>query len=159
MMKIFKGIFILPLVLLLVTAGCTSGENATATESPELNEASTVFTENSLDIPPSDTLEEQDIRSLIVGDWKIQTGDQEVLYWQFQNNGTLTGGSEPGSNRITGTWSTFGFEKFILLHAAGTNSNGEQITYDMAITSDPANGTISVDNPVENSNWEFTRQT
>jgi len=158
MMKIFKGIFIIPLVLLLVTAGCTSGENATATESPELNEASTVFIENSLDIPPSDTLEEQDISSLIVGDWKIQTGDQEVLYWQFQNNGTLTGGSEPGSNRITGTWSTFGFEKFILINAAGTDSKGEQITYDMAITSDPTNGTISVDNPVENINWEFTRQ-
>jgi len=158
MMKIFKGIFIIPLVLLLVTAGCTSGENATATESPELNEASTVFIENSLDIPPSDTLEEQDIRSLIVGDWKIQTGDQEVLYWQFQNNGTLTGGSEPGSNRITGTWSTFGFEKFILINAAGTDSKGEQISYDMAITSDPTNGTISVDNPVENINWEFTRQ-
>ena len=158
MMKIFKGIFIIPLVLLLVTAGCTSGENATATESPELNEASTVFIENSLDIPPSDTLEEQDISSLIVGDWKIQTGDQEVLYWQFQNNGTLTGGSEPGSNRITGTWSTFGFEKFILINAAGTASKGEQITYDMAITSDPTNGTMSVDNPVENINWEFTRQ-
>jgi hypothetical protein len=158
MMKIFKGIFLIPLVLLLVTAGCTSNENATATESPELNEASTVFTENSLAIPPSDTLEEQDISSLIVGDWKIQTGDQEILYWQFQNDGTLTGGSEPGSNRITGTWSTFGFEKFILLHATGTDSKGEQITYDMAITSDPTNGTISVDNPVENLNWEFTRQ-
>jgi hypothetical protein len=158
MIKIFNGIFILPLVLLLVTAGCTSGDNATATESPELNEASAVFTENSLAIPPSDTMEEQDISSLIVGDWKIQTGDQEVLYWQFQNNGTLTGGSEPGSNRITGTWSTFGFEQFILINAAGTDSKGEQITYDMAITSDPTNGTISVDNPVENINWEFTRQ-
>ena len=158
MMKIFKGIFLIPLMLLLVIAGCTSNENAPGTGSPELNEASTVFIENSLDIPPSDTLEEQDISSLIVGDWKIQTGDQEVLYWQFQNDGTLTGGSEPGSSRITGTWSTFGFEKFILLQPSGTNSNGEQITYDMAITSDPTNGTISVDNPVENINWEFTRQ-
>jgi hypothetical protein len=158
MMKIFKGIFIIPLVLLLVTAGCTSNENAPGTESPELNEASTVFTQESLTIQPSDTSEEQDISSLIVGDWKIQTGDQEVLYWQFQNDGTLTGGSEPGSSRITGTWSTFGFEKFILIEATGTKSNGEQITYNIAITSDPTNSTISVDNPVEDKNWEFIRQ-
>ena len=158
MMKIFKGIFIIPLVVLLVTAGCTSNENATGTGSPELNEASTVFTEESLAIPPSDTTGEQDISSLIVGDWKIQTGDQQVLSWRFQNDGTLTDGSEPGSSRITGTWSTFGFEKFILINATVTKSNGEQITYNIAITSDPTNGTISVDNPVENKNWEFIRQ-
>ena len=158
MMKIFKGIFLILLVVLLVTAGCTSNENAPGTESPELNEASTVFTQESLTIQPSDTSEEQDISSLIVGDWKIQTGDQEVLYWQFQNDGTLTGGSEPGSSRITGTWSTFGFEKFILIEATGTKSNGEQITYNIAITRDTTNGTISVDNPVEDKNWEFTRQ-
>jgi hypothetical protein len=157
-MKILKGICMFPLVVLLITAGCTSGENATGTESPLLNDASTVFTEASLAIPPADTPEEQDISSLIVGDWKIQTGDQEVLYWRFHNDGTLTGGSEPGSRRITGTWSTFGFEQFILINAAGTTSNGEQITYDMAITSDPTNGTISVDNPVEDTNWEFIRQ-
>ena len=157
-MNIFKGIVIIPLVVLLLTAGCTSGEQATGTESPDLNQASAVFTEESLAIPPADANEEQAISSLIVGDWKIQTGDKEVLNWQFHNDGTLTGGSEPGSSRITGTWSTFGFEKFILIQASGTNSNGEQITYDMAITSDPTNGTISVDNPVKDSNWEFTRQ-
>ena len=157
-MTIFKGIVIIPLVVLLLTAGCTSGEQATGTESPDLNQASAVFTEESLAIPPADANEEQAISSLIVGDWKIQTGDKEVLNWQFHNDGTLTGGSEPGSSRITGTWSTFGFEKFILIQASGTNSNGEQITYDMAITSDPTNGTISVDNPVKDSNWEFTRQ-
>jgi len=157
-MNIFKGIVIFPLVVLLLTAGCTSGEQATGTESPDLNQASAVFTEESLAIPPADANEEQAISSLIVGDWKIQTGDKEVLNWQFHNDGTLTGGSEPGSSRITGTWSTFGFEKFILIQASGTNSNGEQITYDMAITSDPTNGTISVDNPVKDSNWEFTRQ-
>ena len=93
-MKILKGICMFPLVVLLITAGCTSGENATGTESPLLNDASTVFTEASLAIPPADTSEEQDISSLIVGDWKIQTGDQEVLYWRFHNDGTLTGGSE-----------------------------------------------------------------
>jgi len=158
MMKIFKGIFLIPLMLLLVIAGCTSNENAPGTGSPELNEASTVFTQESLTIQPSDTPEEQDISSLIIGDWKIQTGDQQVLYWRFQNDGTLTGGSEPGSSRITGTWSTFGFEKFILIEATGTKSNGEQITYNIAITRDTTNGTISVDNPVEDKNWEFTRQ-
>ncbi len=157
-MKISKGIFIIPLVILLITAGCTSRENATGTESPALNGASTVFTEDSLAITTADTTEEQDISSLIVGDWKIQTDDQQVLYWRFDKDGTLTGGSEPGSSQITGTWSTFGFEKYISIHAAGTKSNGEQIPYDMVITSDPTNGTISVDNPVENINWEFIRQ-
>jgi hypothetical protein len=157
-MNILKGIVIFPLVVLLMTAGCTSGENAMEGESPDMNEASAVFTEESLAIPPADITEGEAISSLIVGDWKIQTGDQEVLYWQFQNDGTLTGGSEPGGRQITGTWSTFGFEKFILLHANGTTAKGEQISYDMAITSDPASGTIFVDNPVENIHWQFTRQ-
>jgi hypothetical protein len=157
-MKIFKGLFLIPLVVLLVTAGCTSNENAPGTGSPDLNEASTVFTQESLAIPPSYSTGEQDISSLIVGDWKIQTSDQQVLFWRFHNDGSLTGGSEPGSSRITGTWSTFGFEKFILINATGTKSNGEQITYNIAITSDPTNGTISVDNPVEDKNWEFIRQ-
>ena len=157
-MNILKGIVIFPLVVLLITAGCTSGENATEGESPDLNEASAVFTEESLAILPTDTTINQDISSLIVGDWNIQTGDKEILYWQFQNDGTLTGGSEPGSRQITGTWSTFGFEKFILIHADGTTSKGEQISYDMAITSDPTNGTISVDNPDKYISWEFTRQ-
>jgi hypothetical protein len=157
-MKIFKGIFIIPLVVLLITAGCTSGEHATETESPDLNDASPVFTEESLAIPPADTPEGQDISSLIVGDWKIQTGDQQILFWRFHNDGTLTGGSEAGSSQITGTWSTFGFEQFIVINAAGTTSNGEHITYNMAITRDPTNGTISVDNPVEDKTWEFIRQ-
>ena len=157
-MKISKGICIFTLVILLITAGCTSRENATGTESPVLNDASMVISEDSLAIPPADITEEQDISSLIVGDWKIQTDYQEVLYWRFHNDGTLTGGSEPGSSQITGTWSTFGFEKFILINATGTQSNGGQITYDMVITSDPTNATISVDNPGEDINWEFIRQ-
>ena len=157
-MNIFKGIVIFPLVVLLLTAGCTSGEQATGTESPDLNQASAVFTEESLAIPPADITEEQSIGALIIGDWKIQTGDHQVLYWQFHNDGTLTGGSEPGSSRITGTWSTFGFEKFILINAAGTDSKGEQITYNMALANDSTNSTVSVDNPVEYKNWEFIKQ-
>jgi len=156
-MNILKSIVIFLLVVLVIATGCTSPEHATEGESPALNEASAVFTEGSLAIP-ADTPEGQDISSLIVGDWKIQTGDQETLYWQFHNDGTLTGGSEPGSHQITGTWSTFGFEKFIEIQASGTTNDGRQITYDMAITSDPANGTISVDNPEEYIDWEFTRQ-
>jgi len=158
LVKNFKGILMFPLVILLITAGCTSSENTPGTESPLLNDAATVFTEDSLAIPPADTPQEQDISVLIVGDWKIQTDDQQVLYWRFHNDGTLTGGSEPDSRQITGTWSTFGFGEFIAIHAVGTTGNGEQITYDMAITRDPATGTISVDNPVEHINWEFTRQ-
>ena len=157
-MNIFKGIVILPLVVLLITAGCTSGQNVREGESPDLNKASAVFTEESLPIPPADTSEEQDIRSLMVGDWKIQTGDQEVFFWQFHNDGTLTGGSEPQSHRIKGTLSSFGFDKYIVIQASDSTGNGTQITYDMAITSDPTNGTISVDNPVEKINWKFTRQ-
>jgi len=157
-MNIFKGLFIFPLVVLLITAGCTSSENSTGMESPKRNDASTVFTEDSLAIPPADTPEEQGISSLIFGDWKIQASDQQVLYWRFYNDRTLTGGSEPGSRQITGDWSTFGFEKYALIHAVGTTSNGEQITYDMTITSDFTNSTISVDNPNEYKNWKFIRQ-
>jgi len=157
-MKISNSIFIIPLMVLLITAGCTSGEHATGTESPVLNDASPVFTEESLAITPAEIPEGQDICSLIVGDWKILTGDNQVLYWQFHNDRTLTGGSELGSRQITGTWSPFGFEQLISIDAAGTTGNGEQITYDMAISCDPTNGTIAVDNPVEDRNWKFIRQ-
>jgi hypothetical protein len=157
-MKLCKSVFIFFLmVLLLITAGCTSGDPAPEGESPDLNEAAPVYTETSLDIPPADTLEEQPVSSLIIGEWKIQTGNQEVLYWQFHPDGTLTGGNEPGSSRITGTWSSFGFEKYILIQAGGTTGNGTQIAYELAITGDPANGTISVDNPDKYISWEFTR--
>lgn len=158
-MKLWKSVFMFFLVvLLMITAGCTSGEPAPEGESPDLNEAAPVYTETSLAIVPADTAEEQPISSLIIGDWKIQTGTQEVLYWQFHPDGTLTGGSEPGSRQITGTWSPFGFEKYILIQASGSTGTGTQITYSMAITSDPATGTISVDNPGEYITWEFTRQ-
>jgi hypothetical protein len=157
-MKIFNGIFIVALVVLLMSAGCTSSEKSTETESPKLNAASTVFTEDSLTNAPADNTEEQNISSPIVGIWKIQTSDQQVLYWQFHNDGTLTGVSEPGSHDITGTWETFGFGNYFAINAVGTDSNGEQITYDMAITSDLTNGTIYVDNPDEYKNWEFIRQ-
>jgi hypothetical protein len=156
--KIFNVIFIMLLVVLLLTAGCTTGEHATEPESPDLNEASPVFTEESLAIPPADTPEGKDISSLIVGDWKIQTDDHQVLSWRFHDDGTLTGGSEAGSSQITGTWSTFGFEKFIAINASGMNTRGEYVTYNMAITRDPTNGTIFVDNPAEDVTWEFTRQ-
>lgn len=158
-MKLCSSVFMFfVVVLLLITAGCTSGEPATEGESPDLNEAAPVYTETSLDIPPADTMEEQSIGTLIIGDWKIQTGNQEVLYWQFHPDGTLSGGSEPGSSRITGTWSTFGFDKFVVIQANGTTGNGTQIAYELAVTSDPASGTISVDNPDEYITWEFIRQ-
>ena len=157
-MKSFNVIFVFIIVVLLITAGCTSDKNPAGTGSPQLNDASKVFEEDNLPNPQGDTPEEQDIGTLIAGDWKIQTGDNQVLYWRFYNDGTLTGGSEPGSRRITGNWSTFGFEKYIFVDATGTESDGEQITYNMAITRDPANGSISVDNPAEYTTWEFIRQ-
>jgi hypothetical protein len=152
-MKGFNVIFVFTIVVLLITAGCTSDENPA-----QRNDASNVFVEDDLLNHPGDTPEEQDIGTLIVGDWKIQTGDNQVLYWRFHNDGTLTGGSEPGSRRITGNWSTFGFEKYIFVDATDTQSDGEHITYNMAITRDPANGSISVDNPAEYTTWEFIRQ-
>jgi len=157
-MKIFTGLFIVTLLVLLISAGCTSSEKSTGMESPILNDASTVFTENSLTNTPADTTAEQDMRSLIVGDWKIQTGDQQILYWQFHDDGNLTGGSEPSGHQITGDWSIFGFENLITINAAGTNSNGDLITYDMELTTDLTNGTISVVNPDEDTNWQFIRQ-
>jgi hypothetical protein len=157
-MKIINHLFILLLVSLLVTAGCTSEDDAAEGVTPVLNDASAVYPEETLTISPDNTPEEQDISSLIVGNWKIETGDSQVLYWEINSDGTMTGGSEPGSTRISGKWSTFGFGEFILINAAGTTDNGEQIAYDMAITRDPADGTITVDNPDEYVNWEFIRQ-
>jgi hypothetical protein len=37
-----------------------------------------------------------------------------------------------------------------------SNSRGEQITCNMAITRDPTTGTISVDNPVEDITWNLS---
>ena len=42
-MKIISSILILLLVCLLVSAGCTSEEDSAEGESPDLNDASTVF--------------------------------------------------------------------------------------------------------------------
>jgi hypothetical protein len=145
-------------MVLLMSAGCTSSEESTETVSPKLNAGSAVFTEVSLTNAPADNTEEENISSPIVGVWKIHTSDQQVLYWQFHNDGTLTGGSEPGSHEITGTWETFGFGNYFAINAVGTNSNGEQITFNMALNNDLTNGTISVNNPVEDKNWEFIRQ-
>jgi hypothetical protein len=157
-MKIFNCIFIVTLMILLMSAGCTSSKDSTETVSPKLNDASTVFTEVGLTNAPSDTTEEENISSPIVGVWKIQTSDQQVFYWQFHNDGTLTGGSEPGSQEITGSWETFGYGNYFAINAVGTNSNGEQITFNMALTNDLTNGTVSVNYPVEDKNWEFIRQ-
>jgi hypothetical protein len=157
-MKVFNCMFIVTLTVLLMSAGCISSEESTETVSPKLNDASTVFTEVSLTNAPSDITEEENISSPIVGVWKIQTGDQQVLYWQFHTDGNLTGGPEPGSQEITGTWETFGYGNYFAINAVGTNSNGEQIPFNMALTNDLTNGTVSVNYPVENTNWEFIRQ-
>ena len=145
-MKIFTVLFVVMLAGLLLSAGCTSGENPGGTESPKLNEASTVFTQ------------EENIGSPIIGSWKIQADDQQVLYWEFHNDRTLTGGSEPGSDEITGTWSAFDSGDYVLTNAEGTDSNGEKITYNMALIIDLKNGDVSVKYPDGDKNWEFTRQ-
>jgi hypothetical protein len=157
-MKIFNCIFIVTLMILLMSAGCTSSKDSTETVSPKLNDASTVFTEVGLTNAPSDTTEEENISSPIVGVWKIQTSDHQVFYWQFHDDGTLTGGSEPGSEEITGSWETFGYGNYFAINAVRPNSNGEQITFNMALTNDLTNGTVSVNYPVEDKNWEFIRQ-
>jgi hypothetical protein len=145
-MKIFTVLFVAILVGLLISAGCTSSENSAGTESPKFNEASTIFTQ------------EENIGSSIIGLWKVQASDQQVIYWQFYNDGTLTGGSEPSSHEITGTWVTFDNGDYFVINASGTNSNGEQVTYNMALIMDLTNGTFSVDYPDEDKNWEFIRQ-
>jgi hypothetical protein len=157
-MKIFNCIFIVTLMILLMSAGCTSSKESTETVSPNLNDASTVFTEVSLTNAPADYTEGENISSPIVGVWKIQTSDQQVFYWQFHNDGTLTGGSEPGSQEITGSWETFGYGNYFAINAVRPNNNGEQITFNMALTNDLTNGTVSVNYPVEDKNWEFIRQ-
>ena len=60
--------------------------------------------------------------------------------------------------RITGTWADFDNGDYILTNAETTKSNGEKITYNMALIIDLTNGAVSVKYPDEDKNWEFTRQ-
>ena len=157
-MKIINGLFIVALVVLLMSAGCTSSEKSTGTVSPKPSTSSPNIT-NFIASIPKDNLTEKNMSSPIVGVWKIQTGDQQILYWQFYNDGKLTGGSEPGSNQITGKWSPFLFKNLFIIDAVGTDSTGMQIKYDnVTIAIDLTNGTAVGVLPVEYKNWKFTKQ-
>jgi hypothetical protein len=156
-MKI-NGIFFIALLILLITAGCLSDEKTSEAELPKLNDGSTIFIEDSLVTPPANVPADADTSSLLVGVWKIQTGNQEELYWQFHDDGNLTGGSEPDSHQVSGEWSSIGFENLVTIHAVGANSNGEMIAYDIELVTDLSNRTISIVNPDEDSHWIFIKQ-
>jgi len=156
-MKIFNGLCIVALVVLLMSAGCTSSEKSTGTVSPKLNSSSPNVS-NFVASIPKENIPEKNTSLPIIGVWKIQTGDQQVLFWQFHNDGKLTGGSEPGSNQITGNWSPFLFKNLFIINAVGIDSNGKQIKYDnVTIAIDLTNDTASGVMPVEYKNWKFTR--
>jgi hypothetical protein len=156
-MKIFHGLFIVAIVVLLMSAGCTSSEKSTGNVLPELNTSSPNVS-NLVESIPKDTITEKNMSSPIVGIWKIQTGDQHILYWRFHDSGKFTGGNEPGSNQITGNWSPFVFKNLFLINAVGTDTTGKQIKYDnVTIAINLDNVTASGVQP-EYKSWKFTRQ-
>jgi hypothetical protein len=156
-MKIFHGLFIVAIVVLLMSAGCTSSEKSTGNISPELNTSSPNVS-NLVASIPKDKIPEKDMSSPIVGIWKMQTGDQHIVFWQFHNDGKLTGGSELGSNQITGNWSPFVFKNLFLINAVGTDNTGKQIKYDnVTIAINLDNVTASGVQP-EYKSWKITRQ-
>jgi hypothetical protein len=154
-MKFFHGVCIIAVVVLLMSAGCTSSEKSTGNVS--LNTSSPNVS-NFVESIPKDTITEKNVSSPIVGIWKVQTGDQHILYWQFHDNGKFTGGNEPGSNQISGNWSPFVFKNLFLINAVGTDTTGRQIRYDnITIAINIDNVTASGVQP-EYKIWKFTRQ-
>jgi hypothetical protein len=156
-MKIFHGVFIVAVIVLLMSAGCTSSEKTTGNVSPKLNNPSPIASNFVASIPKENTTE-KNIHSPIVGIWKVQTGDQHIIYWQFHDNGKFTGGNEPESNQIAGNWSPFVFKNLFLINAVGTDTTGKQIRYDnITIAINLDNVTASGVQP-EYKSWKFTRQ-
>jgi hypothetical protein len=185
LMKIFHGLCIVAVVVLLMTAGCTSREKSTENVSQGLTTSSPNGTNFVTGIPkdtrtenvsqglttsspngtnfvtgiPKEDTTEKNVSSPVVGFWKIQTGDQQIVFWQFHNDGKLTGGSEPGSNQITGNWSPFVFKNLFLINAVGTDITGKQIKYDnVTIAINLDNITAFGVQPVEYKSWNFTKQ-
>lgn len=157
-MKIFHCIFIVALVVLLMSAGCTTNEKSTGNVPSVLTDSSSNLT-NFMASIPKDNTPEKNMTIPIVGIWRVQTSDQQIVYWQFYDHGKFTGGSKPGSNQITGNWSPFLFKNLFIIDAAGTDSNGKQIKYDnVTIAYDLTNDTASGVLPVEYKNWKFIRQ-
>jgi hypothetical protein len=154
-MKMFHGVFIVAVVVLLMSAGCTSREKSTGNVS--LNTSSPNVSNFVAGIPQENIIE-KNMSPPIVGIWKVQTGDQQIVYWQFHDSGKFTGGNEPGSNQITGNWSPFVFKNLFLINAVGTDTTGKQIRYDnVTIATNLDNVTASGVQP-EYKSWKFTRQ-
>jgi len=171
-MKIIKALCIITFVSLLITAGCTTGEKTSGITLPAHNAASPVFSDGNLavtpvstvlpgqnaTISPGTTTLQESYADNMVGAWKTHVNDNQVVYWQFDTDGTLTGGSSPGSHEITGNWSGFFYKNAFRMQAAGTRNNGNQTMYDVVIGYDLTTGNVSVINPPEDRNWIFVRQ-
>lgn len=156
-MKIERVLVFVALASLLITAGCISNEKNQNTVPSNDSTQLPVVSNQSPVVSATITLQANYIDKLI-GAWKTETNGSQAIYWQFNNNGTLTGGSEPGSHDITGRWGLIGLRNLFEMNATGTNSTGKQTTYDIVIYYDLASKNVYVVNPPEDRNWNFIRQ-
>ncbi len=155
-MRIFKCVLITVLVALMITAGCLSGGKlpGTAPSTPNTTLVAQVTTVN----PPPTTLQES-YADKITGSWKtLNNSNGQEIFWQFDANGTLTGGNAPGSHDITGNWSSIGFRNLFELTANGAGSKGNNTTYDIVFYYEIETGKVLVNNPAEDGNLTFIRQ-
>lgn len=157
-MKVISGLLVVALFSLLITGGCMSGENNQSSVPGAYNTASPVVSGQIPTVSPVTTTLQENYTDQIIGAWKTEVNDSQVIYWQFNNNGTLTGGSKPGDYSITGNWSLIGFRNLFAIKAVGTNDTGVNTTYNVVIYYDLTGKNISVVTPREDTNWTFTRQ-
>ena len=156
-MKIVDGLLCIALAGLLITAGCISGKTNQGTVPSTQKGISPVFPNASTIAPVATTLQES-YADKIIGTWKTESNNSRVLYWQFNENWTFTGGSEPGGQELTGNWSQFTFKNAFEIKGISTNSTVLQKTFDIFIGYDISNKTVSVIYPAEYSNWKFIKQ-
>ena len=69
-----------------------------------------LFSDQPLTVAPAGTTSQESYTDKIIGAWKTQADDSQVLYWQFNEDGTLKAGNTPGSHDITGNWSVSSFK-------------------------------------------------
>ena len=157
-MKIITGLLIVIFAGILLSSGCTSLQK-NGIISPINGTSAPTIPEQSLTVSPIGTTLQESYADKIVGTWKVQTDTSKVLYWQFSNDGSLTGGSSPGSNEITGNWSSLGFRNLFEIDAASINGTGSLAkNYNLVIYYDIDHHGVHVQDPSEDRNWTFVRQ-
>jgi hypothetical protein len=154
-MKIIDILLIITIASLLITAGCITGEKTPGITPPIHTKTLTV---QSPAISPETTKLKENYADQIIGAWKTQDNNNQVIFWQFDKEGNLTGGYEPKSHELTGNWSNMGFPNLFELNAVNTNSTGFQKNYSFVFYYDINNKKVMGTGPGDYNNVTFIRQ-